>query len=222
MDKMIVAVDGPVAAGSSSFGKRFAENVNGVFINTGDVYRTIAVYLMEKNINSSDSKKIKEVLDIISLNYKFKSDKLIIYIDGINFVGKLRNHDVSNFVPKISKYSFVRKKVESLQRDILVNANTSIVMEGRNICTEIIPDADYKFFVYASFLERVRRRFYKERRKGNNISFFKVLIDTYLRDFTDSHRKCGNFKRAKEAILIDTTFVRTCEGEADKFYNEIK
>lgn len=198
---MIIAIDGPSGAGKSTVARLLSKKLNFEYIDTGAMYRAIAykAYLCNIEINEASEHKIDEMLENTTVDYCGNC----VYLDNQNVENLIRDEIISIGASKISALKNVRVKMVELQRKIAENKD--VVLDGRDIGTKVFPNADFKFFITASEKIRADRRYAQLTAEGKAVDFEGVLSDIRLRDKNDTTRKISPLKRAKDAILIDTT-----------------
>lgn len=209
-----LAIDGPAASGKSTISKLIAKRLNFVHIDTGAIYRAVAFYALSNNLDT-DSEGSFDYLDKIKITYKNDS----IYLNDFDITKKIRTPEISNLASKISAYKMVRDKLYHLQKR-LASENSLVVMDGRDIGTVILPDADLKIFLTATLTERAKRRKNEKGYKGIK-DINKVISEISKRDENDKSRKQSPLKMADDAILIDTTNM-SIEMVVDKIIKLIK
>ncbi len=210
MKKLRIAIDGPGGAGKSTIAKKIAEKLSIEYIDTGAMYRSIAYKFYENKCDMEKEESVKKILDETSID--FMDGKVI--LDGVEIETEIRKNHISSLASKVSQNFLVRKKLVELQKKIASNKN--VVMDGRDIGTNVIKDAELKIFLNATLEERAKRRFEELKLKGENIAFNKVFDDIAKRDFEDIHRTLNPLKKAEDAIEIDTT-----GKDVEKVTNEI-
>ena len=188
---MIIAVDGPSGSGKSTISKKIAEILGISYIDTGAMYRILALYLKENNLEFR-----KEILK----NINIKQEKNIFYLNGRDVSKLIRENDIAKKASDISKLKEVREYMVEEQRKL--GKEKSIILDGRDITTVVFPNADYKFYLTASLEQRAKKRRYLE---NNKVDFEVLLEDMKKRDYQDSTRENSPLKIAKDAIIIDTT-----------------
>lgn len=191
---MQIAIDGPAGSGKSTVAKRLAERLNIEYIDTGAMYRAITLKL--KNVENKDYKK---VLD--KTNIDFKNNK--IFLDGVDVSNFIRDPEISKLTSDISKLPEVREKLVIIQRNIA--KNKSVVMEGRDISTVVLPEADYKFYLSAGEEIRAKRRTLQLLERGLPADYEKILKEIKDRDKNDINRKNSPLKVAENAVIIDSS-----------------
>lgn len=199
MKNISVALDGPAGAGKSTIAKIVADLRDLTYIDTGAMYRAIALKILQEDINIEDEKQIEDLLNQSKIDIR-END---IFLDEICVTEAIRKPEVSNFVSPVAKISSVRMKLVELQRKIASNKN--VIMDGRDIGTHVLPDATYKFYLTASIEERARRRFIELKDKGFEITLEKVKTDIVNRDKNDMEREISPLRKADDAIEIDTS-----------------
>jgi hypothetical protein len=203
---MIIAVDGPSGSGKSTISKKIAEILGISYIDTGAMYRILALYLKENNLEFR-----KEILK----NINIKQEKNIFYLNGRDVSKLIRENDIAKKASDISKLKEVREYMVEEQRKL--GKEKSIILDGRDITTVVFPNADYKFYLTASLEQRAKRRYLE----NNKVDFEVLLEDMKKRDYQDSTRKNSPLKIAKDAIIIDTTNM-TEKEVVNKMLNIIK
>lgn len=197
-----IAIDGPSAAGKGVVSERLAKLLNIYHLDTGAIYRAIGLYMYENNIDASSEEEVSKVLDDINIEIEFINREQYTYLNGECVNGKIRTSIISDYSSRSSALLCVRDKVKHLQQDFAKKNN--VIMEGRDITTEILPNAKYKFFLTASPETRALRRLKDLEAKGEKITFAQVLKDINERDYRDSHREFGKLQLTKDAVYINT------------------
>ena len=203
---LVIAIDGFSSTGKSSISKVVADTLGLIHIDTGAMYRAITLFGLRNFKNEKqeiDLPKLLQNLNEISLEFRENSGKLEIYLNGENVSKEIRTTEVSDNVSFIAKQPEVRERLVVLQRDIA--EKQGVIMDGRDIGTVVLPDADYKFFLTASADERARRRFLELQSLGIETTIEEVKQNLIERDRIDSEREISPLKQAEDAILIDNT-----------------
>lgn len=202
-----VAIDGPAGSGKSTVSKLVAERLGYMYVDTGAMYRALTFKAMKKNIDFKNTDDLIELSNGLDLNLVPDTEgnsTIKVILDGEDISEDVRKMEVTVNVKHVAKIPEVRKNLVKLQRKMVSNIDGS-VMEGRDIGTVVLPNARYKFYVDASFDERIKRRFAELRAKGNPATETEVADDLKQRDHADKTRKAGPLKKAKDAIFVDTT-----------------
>ncbi len=194
----IIAIDGPSGSGKGTIAKEVAKRLNYTYIDTGAMYRCVALKSLELNINEDDEDKIVDLLRKIDI--KLTNDGKV-YMDDIDVSDKIRTMEVNNRVSKISSIVPLRLVMEDKQREMAKDNN--IVMEGRDITTVIFPNAKYKFYIDCSLEERARRRLEQNKEKGIESTYEEVYESLRQRDYDDMNRPLGALKRTEDQYYID-------------------
>ena len=203
---LVIAIDGFSSTGKSSISKVVADTFGLIHIDTGAMYRAITLFGLRNFKDEKqeiDLSKLLQNLNEISLEFRENSGKLEIYLNGENVSKEIRTTEVSDNVSLIAKHPEVRARLVVLQRDIA--EKQGVIMDGRDIGTVVLPDADYKFFLTASADERARRRFLELQSLGIEATIEEVKQNLIERDRIDSEREISPLKQAEDAILIDNT-----------------
>ena len=200
---MNVAIDGPAGAGKSTIAKAIAAKMGYVYVDTGAMYRAMALYFLRANITKDDEAKISSVVDDITVSIKYEDGAQHVILNGEDVTGLIRTEEVGNMASSTSVFSAVRTKLVALQQDLA--KTTDVIMDGRDIGTVVLPNADVKIFLTASVECRAKRRFDELVAKGENPDFDKIAKDIEERDYRDSHREISPLKQADDAILVDSS-----------------
>lgn len=199
-----IAIDGPSSAGKSTIAKGLAKALGYTYIDTGAMYRAIGLYLIENGIDYSDEKKVCDVLDKIDVSLDYdKNNALHVYLNGKDISSRIRTQEVGEAASVSSQFLKVREKLVMLQRKLA--EEKSCVMDGRDIASNVLPNANLKIYLTASDECRANRRLLEEKEKGINTNFEKVLKELRDRDYRDSHREHNPLIKVSDAIEIDST-----------------
>ena len=196
---MVIAIDGPAGSGKGTVAKILSEKLNLVNIDTGATYRCLALKALKNNC-TDDKEKIIELSKNIDIRFDVNGN---VYLDSIDVTKEIRSREVTNIVSPISSIVEVRKNLADLQRKMATSLD--VVMEGRDITTVILPNADFKFYLDASLEERVNRRMQQNKEKNIDMSYEEVYENIKARDYNDSHKEVGSLIRTDEQIYIDST-----------------
>ena len=214
-----IAIDGPSGAGKSSLAKRLAKELGYVYVDTGALYRAIAFALLAAGADIADENAVLGGLAAIHPALQYVDGVQHVLVNGQDVSGKIRTEEVSMAASRVSAYPGVRNFLTETQRAIARENN--VLMDGRDIGTVILPNAQIKIFLTASAEERARRRTQELQQKGQTAVYEEVLADIRKRDYNDSHRDTAPLRQAPDAVLVDTT---GCEFEEayEKLYTLIK
>ncbi len=218
MKKVNIAIDGPAGAGKSSISKEVAKKLGIVYVDTGAMYRACAVYALENGIEIS-GEAIKPHLDDIKIDINYNENGQQIILNGKDVSDRIREQDATIGSSKIAVIPEVRLKLVELQRSLA--ESKSVIMDGRDIGTYVLPNADLKIYLTASVTERARRRFIEMQQKGMECNIKDVERDIEFRDKNDSEREFAPLRCAENAILIDSSDLKFDEV-CDKIYNMVK
>lgn len=198
-----VAIDGPAGAGKSTIAKAVAAKKGYVYVDTGAMYRAMALYFLRANISKDDEAKISASVDDIKVSIKYEDGSQHVILNDEDVTGLIRTEEVGNMASATSVYGAVRTKLVALQQELA--KTTDVIMDGRDIGTVVLPNADVKVFLTASVECRAKRRFDELKAKGENPDFDKIAKDIEERDYRDSHREISPLKQADDAILVDSS-----------------
>lgn len=213
-----VAIDGPAGAGKSTIAKAAAKKLGFIYVDTGALYRAVA-YNAVKNGVIDDEQGIISMLDDTKVELKYVNGVQSVYLNGEDVSGFIRTPEISMGASKVSAIPQVRAFLLNLQREIAKTNN--VIMDGRDIATVVLPDAEVKIFLFASPECRAERRYKELVEKGENVSFDDVLKDVNQRDYQDSHREIAPLKPSEESIMADTSEL-TLQESIDLIVNTIK
>lgn len=198
-----IAIDGPAGAGKSTIAKAVAKDLGIIYLDTGAMYRATAYLALQKGIDPKDEQKVSEMLEDLKMDIVYKDGDQRIIVNGIDATPYLREHYMSKAASDISALPCVRYKMVDLQRDFA--SKNDVVLDGRDIGTFVLPNANCKFFLTASPEERAQRRMKDLEEKGEKVDYQTLLSDIIQRDYNDSHRKVAPLKQADDADFVDTT-----------------
>ena len=196
-----IAIDGPSGAGKSSAAKAVARELNAMYLDTGAMYRAVGVYMMQNGISLDDGEAIEENVSGADIQVRFENGVQKMYLAGEDISEAIRTPEASTAASKVSAVPGVRERMVQLQRSIA--AGHSVVMDGRDIGTHVLPDAPLKIFLTASSQERARRRWLELQEKGANQSYEDVLADIRERDARDCARAASPLRKAGDAVELD-------------------
>lgn len=198
-----IAIDGPAGAGKSTIAKAVAKELGLIYLDTGAMYRAVAYAALKNGTDVSDAKRVAALLEGLKMDIRYEDGVQLIFVNGENVTPYLRTPEMSKAASDISALPVVRYKMVEMQREFA--ATRDVVLDGRDIGTFVLPDANCKFYMTASPEERAKRRFEELRLKGENCSYDDVLNDIIKRDYNDSHREVAPLKQADDAVYLDTT-----------------
>ena len=198
-----IAIDGPVASGKGTVTKALAARLGIPALDTGAMYRGVTVYLLDHQVNLADEKAVLLMLNKVDLQIYMTDNLLRVFVGGRDVTARLRDNQVSINTARVAAYPGVRDYVN--RRIATVASQGNYILEGRDIGTVVLPNANYKFFLTASLEERARRRQIDLRNKGEEVAYLEVMAQIKQRDQADMNRAVGPLKQATDAILIDNT-----------------
>ena len=198
-----VAIDGPAGAGKSTIAKEIAGRMNFIYIDTGAMYRAMALYLLRNGIRSDEKEKIEEYCQRADISIAYENGEQVVLLNGENVNGFIRTQEVGNMASATSVNGMVRKKLVALQQKLA--ASRKIIMDGRDIGTVVFPDAELKIFVTASAEVRAQRRYDELKQKGMAADFNEILKNVEERDYIDTHRETSPLKQADDALVLDNS-----------------
>ena len=200
---MNIAIDGPAGAGKSTIAKRLAKKLGFIYVDTGAMYRAMAYYFLQHNIDAKDENAIAAACPDVDVTITYENGEQQVLLNGENVNGVIRNEEVGNMASSTSVYPVVRKKLVELQRQLAKSAD--VIMDGRDIGTCVLPDAQVKIYLTASSATRAKRRYDELTEKGVSCDLAeieKVIID---RDYRDMHRETSPLRQAEDAVLVDSS-----------------
>jgi cytidylate kinase len=200
---LIVAIDGPSGAGKSTLAKRLARELNFIYLDTGAMYRALALKVLREGIDLADDARLAELVRVTEIDLRERDGRLEVWLDGRDVAGEIRTPEVSQMASKVSALRLVRARLLELQR--AMGRRGSVVAEGRDIGTVIFPAAEVKIFLDASIRERARRRYQEIEAAGRAVDFDQTLREIEERDKRDSERDVAPLCKADGAVLIDSS-----------------
>lgn len=198
-----IAIDGPAGAGKSTIAKKAAKKLDFIYVDTGAMYRAIALYFIRNKVAADDEKTISEKCSGINVSIDYVDGAQQVILNGENVNDYIRTEQVSMMTSSISKYPAVRDKLLNLQRQLAAEKN--VIMDGRDIGTCVLPDAKTKIFLTASAEERARRRYKEQIERGIECDIKQIEKDIIARDEQDMNREIAPLKQAEDAVLIDSS-----------------
>ena len=198
-----VAIDGPAGAGKSTIARRAAASLGFIYVDTGALYRTVGLYSIRKGYDTKDAEKVNSTLPDIDIKLGFSGTEQRVFLNGEDVSEAIRTPEASMGASNVSAIPQVREFLFDLQKDIA--KNNDCLMDGRDIGTVVLPDAQVKIFLTASPETRAKRRYKELVEKGSDVKFEDVLDDLIKRDYQDTHREIAPLKAADDAVLLDTS-----------------
>ena len=198
-----VAIDGPSGAGKSTLAKAVAAKLDILYVDTGAIYRTIGCYVKEKGVHPRDNEAVIALLPEIHIEMRYAEDGLQhMILNGKDVTTEIRQNEISQYASDVSAIPEVRTFLLEMQRQFA--RENSVIMDGRDIGTVVLPDAEVKVFLTAPLAERARRRFVELEQRGTPRPYEDVLREMEQRDYNDSHRAAAPLRQAEDAVLLDT------------------
>ena len=214
----IVAVDGPAGSGKGTITKKVAEKMNLTYIDTGAMYRCVALAMLEQNIKLEETEKIVELLKNIKIEFKEDENSKKVFLNGNDVSLKIRTVEVTEYTSTVATIGIVREHLVKLQREMAETID--VIMEGRDIGTNVFPNADVKIYLDATPEERAKRRYKQNKENGIDTPYEEILKNVIDRDYRDSHRENAPLTKASDAVYLDSTGI-TIEEVVDKAINII-
>ena len=215
---LIIAIDGPSGAGKSTLGRMLARALNLLYIDTGSMYRAVALAVMESSISATDDVAVASLAGRVDIDLKGDPDSLRVTLGGVDVTDLIRSEEITDLSSVISTIPEVRRAMVARQREM---GERGAVLNGRDIGTVVFPDADVKFFLTAVPQERATRRFNEERARDPNADFEETFADMAERDRRDSTREDSPLKAADDAVIVDSTGL-TIEQVFEKMMSHVE
>ena len=210
---MKIAIDGPAGAGKSSIAKLVAKKLSFVYVDTGAMFRTVAYYFLSQGKDPSDAEMVTEECEKISISIEYKDGAQHIFLDGTDVSTEIRQEEVGKNASVVAKNQAVRNRLLALQRQMAEKQD--VIMDGRDIGTVVLPDAQVKIYLTASSSVRAERRYKELVEKGESCNLKKIEEDIIARDEQDMNREIAPLKQAEDAVLVDSSYM-TIEEVVDK------
>lgn len=198
-----IAIDGPAGAGKSTIAKRIAEEMGFIYVDTGAMYRAMALYLIRRGIAPDDTERISGLCKEADISIEYRDGEQTVLLDGENVNAYLRTEEVGNMASRSSAVPAVREKLVELQQKLAAKAD--VVMDGRDIGTVVLPDADVKIYLTATSAARAKRRYLELQEKGEQAELSQIEQDIIERDYRDMHREHSPLRQAEDAVLVDSS-----------------
>lgn len=210
-----IAIDGPAGAGKSTIAKKLAEKTAFIYVDTGAMYRAMAYYFLTNHISEKDEAALKAACDKITVALAYENGVQKVLLNGVDISGEIRKEEVGKMASATSGYSFVREKLLSLQQKIA--AENNVIMDGRDIGTCVLPNAQLKIYLTASVHTRALRRYKELQEKGEACVLTEIEKDIEERDDRDMHREIAPLKAAEDAVFLDSSDL-TIDEVVDAIY----
>lgn len=204
-----VAVDGPAGAGKSTIARAVAKHLNLIYVDTGAMYRAMALYMLRSGVDPADTGAVIEKCDLADITIHYENGEQVVFLNGANVNPYLRTEEVGNATSVISVIPEVRKKMVELQHSLAVSSDC--IMDGRDIGTCVLPNAQLKVYLTADSAVRAKRRYDELMAKGQKCDLKKIQDDIEDRDYRDMHRETSPLRQAEDAVLVDTSFMTVQE-----------
>ena len=202
---MNIAIDGPAGAGKSTIAKLAAKELSFIYVDTGAMYRAIALFMLNNKVDVEADDALQAALNKIDIVIAHEDGAQQVYLNGENVSQTIRKEEVGNMASKVATKGPVREKLLDLQRGLA--ANHDVIMDGRDIGTNILPKAELKIYLTASSDVRAERRYKELAEKGETPDIAKIKEDIEARDYQDMHREIAPLKQAEDAVLIDSSYM---------------
>ncbi len=198
-----IAIDGPAGAGKSTIAKDIAARIGFVYVDTGAMFRSIALYMLRAKVDVNDEEAVSTKCPELDVKLAYENGEQQVILNGENVSGLIRTEEVGNTASTVAKYGAVRTKLLELQRALAASEN--VIMDGRDIGTNVLPNAELKIYLTASSAERARRRVNQLKENGITADFAEVEADIIKRDEQDMNREIAPLKQADDAVLVDSS-----------------
>lgn len=206
---MNIAIDGPAGAGKSTIAKRLAKELGFIYVDTGAMYRAMAYYFLTNGIKAEDERAIAAACPEVDVTITYENGEQQVILNGENVNGVIRNEEVGNMASASSVYPVVREKLMEMQRQLAATAD--VIMDGRDIGTCVLPNAQVKIYLTASSATRAQRRYDELTAKGVSCDLEAIEKDIIERDYRDMHRETAPLKQAEDAVLVDSSYLNIDE-----------
>ena len=217
--RLTIAIDGPSGAGKSTVARSLAKRLGYVYIDTGAMYRSVALRVKEKGISPEDEMAVHKLASSLHLSFITQGEQIHVLCDGSDVTEAIRTPEISRLASMISKQKGVREALVQMQRKM--GEGGGVILEGRDIGTVVFPDADVKFYLDAEGEERVRRRYHEMTEKGVRVNFKETQEELIQRDHNDMYRDHSPLKKAEDAVFIDSTH-RSVEEVVEEMIRIVK
>jgi cytidylate kinase len=198
-----IAIDGPAGAGKSTIARKLAKDLGYIYVDTGAMYRAMAYYFLTHQIAPEDETAIAAAVPDITISIEYRNGEQCVLLNGENVNPFIRREEVGNMASATSKYPVVREKLVALQQQLAKQSD--VIMDGRDIGTVVLPDANVKIYLTASSAVRAKRRYDELQAKGQTCDLAAIEQDIIARDYQDMHRETSPLKQADDAVLLDSS-----------------
>ncbi|MBD5472952.1 MAG: (d)CMP kinase [Lachnospiraceae bacterium] len=198
-----IAIDGPAGAGKSTIAKRVAKKKEIIYVDTGAMYRAMAYYLLKRGVNSGDAEAVERECEGARISISYENGEQVVWLNGENVNGVIRTEKVGQMTSDVSKYPKIREQLTLLQKELA--STNDVVMDGRDIGTCVLPEADVKVYLTASVEVRAKRRYLELSEKGVSCDLEQITKDIEIRDRQDMTREISPLKQAEDAVLVDSS-----------------
>lgn len=198
-----IAVDGPAGAGKSTIAREVARRLNIIYVDTGAMYRGMALYMLRQGISPDDEQAVTAHCDEANITLRYEDGMQVVCLNGENVNAYIRTEEVGSATSRISVLAPVRRRITALQHELA--ACTDCIMDGRDIGTCVLPDADVKIYLTASSAVRARRRYDELTARGQSCDLAQIQADMEERDYRDMHREVSPLRQAEDAVLVDSS-----------------
>ena len=207
-----IAIDGPAGAGKSTIAKRAAKELGFIYVDTGAMYRAMALYCLRNQIDGTKEQEVGQACEAIEVSIAYEGGEQQVLLNGENVNGLIRQEEVGRMTSVISVYPSVREKLMHLQKELA--AKEHVIMDGRDIGTCVLPDAPLKIYLTASVETRAKRRYEELKEKGTDCDLEEICKDIEARDDRDMNRAVAPLKKAEDAVLVDSSYMNIEEVTA--------
>ena len=217
--KLIIAIDGPSGVGKSTLSQKLAAELDYLNIDTGAMYRSVAVLVKEQQIDPQNGEQLDNLCRDLTIRFERGADGEQVFANGVDVTTAIRTPEISQLTPQVATQPVVREALVRIQREM--GKAGGVVLEGRDIGTVVFPHADIKFFLVASAEERGKRRYEELRQKGLNVDLRQTIVEIEARDKVDMARTLSPLKQADDAVVIDTTYL-SIDGVLDEMLRVVR
>lgn len=200
-----IAIDGPAGAGKSTIAKKLAKDLGFIYVDTGAMYRAMALYFIQNGIDKTDEEAISKACESVDITIRYENGEQQVILNGENVNGFIRKEEVGNMASATSGYAKVRTKLVELQQQLAKTAD--VIMDGRDIGTVVLPDAQVKIYLTASVQTRAKRRYDELQEKGLECDLKQIEKDIETRDYQDMNRENSPLRQAEDAVLVDSSYM---------------